>query len=76
KEAPISFAEILKKRSRSRSVYRKENKEQEGIRKRLNNLEGKIKNMKNKINILWKWWMAVQEEQKEAEQKNEEEEEQ
>ncbi|CAG8788734.1 1462_t:CDS:1 [Acaulospora morrowiae] len=32
--------------------------------------------MENKINILWKWWTAAQEEQKEAEQKNEKKEEQ
>src|SRR5581483_7040005 len=76
KEAPISFAEILRKRSRSRSVYRKENGEQEGIRKRLSNLEGKIKSMEDKINTLWSWWMANQEEQKEVEHSRERKEEQ
>jgi hypothetical protein len=76
KEAPISFAEILRKRSRSRSVYKKESSGRDNMSERLSDLETKIRNMENKINTLWKWWMASQQEQKEAEHEIEEEKEQ
>jgi hypothetical protein len=75
-EAPMSFAEILRKKSRSRSTFGPRKQQQQENNKlihRIQALEERVTNMEEKLNDLWNLWSNDAEFEKDVREEQEEE---